>query len=39
MMDQTATEAEYRAISRDSSSSLKDFSMDRKKYEKKIYIR
>jgi hypothetical protein len=39
MMDQTATEAEYSAISRDSSSSLKDFSMDRKKYRKKYVFR
>lgn len=32
---QVKTEANYRAISMDSSSSLKDFSMDRKKYYKK----
>lgn len=31
----TKTEAQYRAIYLDSSSSLKDFSMDRKKYHKK----
>jgi hypothetical protein len=35
IMDQTSTEAEYRALKIDSSSSLKDFSMDRKKYRKK----
>jgi hypothetical protein len=34
MMDQTSTEADYRAVKLDSSSSLKD-SMDRKKYRKK----
>lgn len=32
---QTKTEANYRAVAMDSSSSLKDFSMDRKKYYKK----
>ena len=31
----TKTEANYRALMLDSSSSLKDFSMDRKKYYKK----
>jgi len=34
----TKTEANYRAISLDSSSSLKDFSMDRKKYFKKYFL-
>jgi len=32
------TEAQYRAIYLDSSSSLKDFSMDRKKYHKKYIL-
>jgi hypothetical protein len=32
------TEAEYRAIVMDSSSSLKEFSMDRRKYYKKYYL-
>ena len=32
------TEAHYRAIELDSSSSLKDFSMDRKKYFKKYIL-
>jgi hypothetical protein len=31
----TKTEANYRAVMLDSSSSLKDFSMDRKRYFKK----
>jgi len=35
---QVKTEANYRAISMDSSSSLKDFSMDRKKYYKKYIL-
>lgn len=34
----TKTEANYRAIMMDSSSSLKDFSMDRKKYVKKYLL-
>lgn len=34
----TKTEAQYRAIYLDSSSSLKDFSMDRKKYYKKYIL-
>ena len=34
----TKTEAQYRAIYLDSSSSLKDFSMDRKKYHKKYIL-
>ncbi len=34
----TKTEANYRAIRLDSSSSLKDFSMDRKKYYKKYIL-
>lgn len=34
----TKTEAQYRAIYLDSSSSLKDFSMDRKKYHKKYVL-
>jgi hypothetical protein len=33
------TEANYRAVQTDSSSSLKDFSMDRKKYHKKYVLR
>ena len=32
------TEANYRALMLDSSSSLKDFSMDRKKYHKKYIM-
>jgi hypothetical protein len=32
------TEAQYRAVVMDSSSSLKDFSQDRKKYYKKYYL-
>jgi hypothetical protein len=32
------TEAQYRAVVMDSSSSLKDFSQDRKKYHKKYYL-
>ena len=32
------TEANYRAIQTDSSSSLKEFSMDRKKYHKKYVL-
>ncbi|NBW36579.1 MAG: hypothetical protein EBR30_16470 [Cytophagia bacterium] len=35
---QSKTEANYRAIQTDSSSSLKDFSMDRKKYYKKYIL-
>ena len=35
---QTKTEAVYRAILLDSSSSLKEFSMDRKKYYNKYYL-
>lgn len=34
----TKTEAQYRAVVMDSSSSLKDFSMDRKKYHKKYIL-
>ena len=34
----TKTEAQYRAVYLDSSSSLKDFSMDRKKYHKKYIL-
>jgi hypothetical protein len=33
------TEAQYRAVIMDSSSSLKDFSTDRKKYYKKYYLK
>jgi hypothetical protein len=33
------TEAQYRAVVMDSSSSLKDFSQDRKKYYKKYYLK
>lgn len=33
------TEAQYRAVVMDSSSSLKDFSTDRKKYYKKYYLK
>lgn len=32
------TEAQYRAVVMDSSSSLKDFSTDRKKYYKKYFL-
>jgi hypothetical protein len=32
------TEAQYRAVVMDSSSSLKDFSQDRKKYYKKYFL-
>jgi hypothetical protein len=32
------TEAQYRAVTMDSSSSLKDFSQDRKKYYKKYFL-
>ena len=35
----TKTEAQYRAVVMDSSSSLKDFSTDRKKYYKKYYLK
>ena len=35
---QAKTEAVYRAILLDSSSSLKEFSMDRKKYYNKYYL-
>jgi len=35
---QSKTEANYRAIQTDSSSSLKEFSMDRKKYHKKYVL-
>jgi len=35
---ETKTEAQYRAIYLDSSSSLKDFSMDRKKYHKRYIL-
>lgn len=34
----TKTEAQYRAVVMDSSSSLKEFSQDRKKYYKKYYL-
>ena len=34
----TRTEAEYRAIVMDSSSSLKEFSLDRRKYYKKYIL-
>ena len=34
----TKTEAQYRAVVMDSSSSLKDFSQDRKKYYKKYFL-
>ena len=34
----TKTEANYRAINLDSSSSLKDFSFDRKKYHRKYIL-
>ena len=32
------TEKEYRAVSMDSSSSLKEFSLDRRKYHKKYVL-
>ena len=35
---QTNTEANYRAVMLDSSSSLKDFSLDRKKYYRKYIL-
>jgi len=35
---QTKTEAQYRAVKMDSSSSLKEFSMNRKKYHKKYIL-
>jgi len=38
-VNKTAEEQKYRAIELDSSSSLKDFSMDRRKYYKKHYLR
>jgi hypothetical protein len=38
-VNKTKEEAKYRAIPVDSSSSLKDFSMDRRKYYKKHYLR
>lgn len=38
-INKTKEEAKYRAIPVDSSSSLKDFSMDRRKYYKKHYLR
>jgi hypothetical protein len=38
-VNKTKEEAKYRAIEKDSSSSLKDFSMDRRKYYKKHYLR
>jgi hypothetical protein len=38
-INKTKEEAKYRAIPKDSSSSLKDFSMDRRKYYKKYYLR
>jgi hypothetical protein len=34
----TRTEKEYRAVQMDSSSSLKEFSVDRKKYHKKYIL-
>ncbi len=37
--NKTKEEGKYRAIETDSSSSLKDFSMDRRKYYKKYYLR
>ena len=39
MIKGTKTEAQYRAVVMDSSSSLKDFSTDRKKYYKKYYLK
>lgn len=38
-VNRTKEEAVYRAIPTDSSSSLKEFSMDRRKYYKKYYLR
>ncbi len=38
-INKTKEEANYRAIDVDSSSSLKEFSMDRRKYYKKYYLR
>lgn len=38
MIKGTKTEAQYRALPIDSSSSLKDFSQDRKKYYKKYFL-
>jgi hypothetical protein len=38
-INKTKEEGLYRAIEKDSSSSLKDFSMDRRKYYKKYYLR
>ena len=38
-INKTKEEVAYRAIEKDSSSSLKDFSMDRRKYYKKYYLR
>jgi len=38
-VNKTKEEANYRAIPLDSASSLKDFSMDRRKYYKKHYLR
>lgn len=38
-VNRTKEEALYRAIETDSSSSLKEFSMDRRKYYKKYYLR
>lgn len=38
-INKTKEEIAYRAIETDSSSSLKDFSMDRRKYYKKYYLR
>jgi hypothetical protein len=37
--NKTLEERNYRAIERDSSSSLKDFSLDRRKYFKKYILR
>lgn len=37
--NKTKEEVAYRAVEMDSSSSLKDFSMDRRKYYKKYYLR
>jgi translation initiation factor 1 (eIF-1/SUI1) len=38
MTEQTRTEAQYRALRMDSSSSLKEFSMNRKNYYKKYFL-
>jgi hypothetical protein len=38
-VNKTKEEVAYRAIEKDSASSLKDFSMDRRKYYKKHYLR